>query len=175
MVHSLPRASAFTNTGITRSKRSTRGTWGRRKASSCWPCRRRSGIPVMRRRRGAFSGHMSYKLRAVFTSAVLSWMLLAALQANSTFIPDSVFKGSNLTGWHVLGQAYWQAQNGELVGTVKEGGGWLVLDQSYQDVALHTLFKCTGGCKTGVLFRAEKTAEGMKGVFVSIADGQSDL
>lgn len=118
---------------------------------------------------------MSYKLRAVFTSAVLSWMFLPALQANSTFIPDSVFKGSSLTGWHVLGQANWQAQNGELVGTVKEGAGWLVLDRSYQDVALHTLFKCTGNCKTGVLFRAEKTAEGMKGVFVSIADGQSAL
>jgi len=28
-----------------------------------------------------------------------------------------------------------------------------------------------GACKTGVLLRAEKTAEGMKGVYVSLTEG----
>ncbi|MGA2721711.1 MAG: FG-GAP-like repeat-containing protein [Bryobacteraceae bacterium] len=87
-----------------------------------------------------------------------------------TFIPDKTFKGSSLTGWHVLGQADWKAQNGEVIGTVKPGGngGWLVLDSPYQDVGFFANFRCTGGCRTGIMFRAEKTAEGLKGIYVSL-------
>jgi len=60
-----------------------------------------------------------------------------ALAASKNFVPDVIFKGSNLTGWHTLGQAEWLAQDGEVIGVVKAGsnGGWLVLDKSYQDVA----------------------------------------
>jgi hypothetical protein len=118
---------------------------------------------------------MLCKPRVMCMSAVLALMFLPVLQANSTFVPDSVFKGSSLAGWRVLGQASWQAQNGELVGTAKEGGGWLVLDRSYQDVALHAYVKCGSGCKAGVLLRAEKTADGTKGVFVSIEEGKLAL
>jgi hypothetical protein len=118
---------------------------------------------------------MSYKLGRGITTAILWLILLPVLQANPSFIPDSIFKGSSLTGWHVLGQADWQAQNGELVGTVKQGGGWLVLDRSYQDVGFHAFFRCTGGCKTGVLLRAEKTPEGMKGIYVSVSEGEPAL
>ncbi|MEO8735269.1 MAG: FG-GAP-like repeat-containing protein [Edaphobacter sp.] len=86
-----------------------------------------------------------------------------------SFHPDVTFKGSSLAGWHTLGQANWRAENGELIGTPKQGaGGWLVLDRSYQDIGLFTDFRCTGGCETGVLFRAEKTPDGMKGVYVSL-------
>ncbi len=70
-----------------------------------------------------------------------------------------------------LGQADWKAQNGEIVGTPKPGGsgGWLVLDRSYQDVGFYASFRCTGGCKTGVLLRAEKTPQGMKGIYFALA------
>src|SRR5690349_3522289 len=102
-------------------------------------------------------------------SAILSCVSVPLLGGSPTFIPDATFKGSNLSGWHVLGQADWKAQAGELVGTVKQGDGWLVLAKSYQDVGFYTSFRCAGGCKTGVLLRAEKTPDGMKGVFVSIA------
>jgi len=89
-----------------------------------------------------------------------------------TFVPTSTFKGSSLTGWHVLGQAEWRAENGEIIGTPKQaGGGWLMLDRSYQDIALYTSFRCTGGCKTGVLFRAERAPEGMKGIYLSLNEG----
>jgi len=107
--------------------------------------------------------------------AALAALLLAPVFADDgpTFIPDATFKGSTLTGWHVLGQADWRAQNGEVVGTVKPGGngGWLVIDRSYQDLELFTNFRCTGGCKTGILFRATKTAEGMKGIYLSLNEG----
>ena len=89
------------------------------------------------------------------------------------FVPDWTFKGSTLTGWHVLGAADWKAIDGELVGTPKSAdGGWLVLDKSFQDVEFGADFKCVGECRTGVLLRAEKTPTGMKGVFLSLDAGE---
>src|SRR5579863_3017082 len=112
---------------------------------------------------------------AVALGAMTSLLLVATAfaVAPTVFVPDSTFKGSSLTGWHVLGQADWSAQNGEFIGKAKAGGsgGWLVLDKSYQDVGFFASFKCTGGCKTGVLLRAEKTPAGMKGVYMSLIDG----
>ena len=89
-----------------------------------------------------------------------------------SFHPDETLRGSSLTGWHTLGQANWRAENGEVIGTPKQagGGGWLMLDRSYQDVGVYTEFRCTGGCETGVLLRAEKTPDGMKGVYVSLSE-----
>jgi hypothetical protein len=80
-------------------------------------------------------------------------------------------KGSSLAGWRPLGQADWKAENGEIIGTPKPAGsgGWLVLDRAYQDVGFYASFRCPSGCKTGVLLRAEKTAQGMKGVYFALA------
>ena len=90
----------------------------------------------------------------------------------ASFHPDSTFKGSALTGWHTLGDASWNAQNGVITGAPKQpAGGWLVLDKSYQDVGFYASFKCAPGCKTGLLMRAEKTPDGgLKGVYVSLSD-----
>jgi hypothetical protein len=86
-----------------------------------------------------------------------------------SFKPDVTVKGSALAGWHTLGQASWKAQDGEITGAPKSAqGGWLVLDKSYQDAAFYSSFRCGEGCKTGLLMRAEKTPQGMKGVFVSL-------
>ena len=111
--------------------------------------------------------------RAYGIVAIAIWLSMPALAEGPTFIPDTTFKGSSLSGWHVLGQADWHAQNGEVVGAVKPGGsgGWLVLDHSYQDVGFFANFRCSGGCQTGLLFRAEKTAEGLKGIYVSLNEG----
>jgi hypothetical protein len=113
--------------------------------------------------------------KRVYGIAAIAILLLVPVIADEgpTFIPDTTFKGSTLSGWHVLGQADWHAQNGEIVGTVKPGGsgGWLVLDRSYQDVEFFANFRCSGGCRTGVLFRTEKTAAGLQGLFVSLNEG----
>jgi hypothetical protein len=88
-----------------------------------------------------------------------------------SFHPDVTFQGSELKAWHIYEEAEWSAENGELIGKPKQaGGGWLMLDHSYQDVGLYAEFKCTGGCETGVLFRAEKTPDGMKGIYVALSD-----
>jgi hypothetical protein len=93
--------------------------------------------------------------------------------AARTFIPDATFTGSSLSTLHPLGDADWKANDGEIVGDPKSAsGGWLILDKSYQDVALYTNFTCSNGCKTGILLRAEKTADGgMKGILISLSDG----
>jgi 3-keto-disaccharide hydrolase len=107
--------------------------------------------------------------------AVAALAALARLSGTGpSFHPDTAFKGSALTGWRPLGEAAWRAQNGEITGAPKQPrGGWLVLDHSYQDVGFYASFQCAAGCRTGVLLRAEKTAGGgMKGVFVSLSDGE---
>src|ERR1700739_216780 len=109
---------------------------------------------------------MSKRTRASSAVAAVCVLVSAILAASQNFLPDVVFKGSTLNGWHPLGQADWRAENGEIFGTPKqESGGWLVLDHGYQDIQLTASFQCAGACKAGVLLRAEKTAEGMKGVF----------
>jgi hypothetical protein len=111
--------------------------------------------------------------RRILLLAAATLAVIARLSGTGpSFHPDSTFKGSALTGWHMLGDAAWRAQDGEIAGTPKQpGGGWLVLDHSYQDVAFSASFKCAAGCKSGLLMRAEKTPDGgMKGIFVALND-----
>src|SRR4029079_19061218 len=113
--------------------------------------------------------------RSIAAAAACSTALVLGVRAADppNFRPDGAFKGSALTGWHVVGDADWTARNGEIIGKAKPGtnGGWLVLDKSFQDVQLYLNYKCTGECKSGVLLRAKKAADGsMTGVFVSLAN-----
>ena len=51
--------------------------------------------------------------------------------ATHDFVPDTLFKGSSLSGWRTLGSADWRASKGEITGTPKTpDGGWLLLDKS---------------------------------------------
>ena len=110
---------------------------------------------------------MSKKTLGGFLAAI------AIFAANHDFIPDVTFQGSTLKGWHPVGAAEWRAENGEIIGMPKqESGGWMVLDKGYQDVQFYASFRCMGPCKTGVLLRSQKTPDGgMKGVYVSLSDG----
>jgi hypothetical protein len=114
---------------------------------------------------------MSHR-RVFLTALVVAALPLLIQAANPTFVPDATVKGSSLNGWRPLGAAEWKAKDGEVTGIAKAGGpgGWLFLEHSYQDVGLFASFQCTGACKTGVLLRAEKTPDGMKGVYVSLSD-----
>src|ERR1051326_664962 len=102
-------------------------------------------------------------------------LISADFAATHDFIPDLLFKGSSLTGWQPIGHADWRANNGEITGTPKaQEGGWLMLDKGYQDLEFYTDFRCSAPCTPGVLFRAEKTSGGgLKGIYVSLADGDS--
>src|SRR5512135_2578473 len=81
-------------------------------------------------------------------------LLLPPAVANKNFIADWTFKGSSLTTFRTVGDAQWRAENGEIVGTPKTpAGGWLILDKPLQDVQFASTFRCTGGCKTGIMLR----------------------
>ena len=90
-------------------------------------------------------------LSSLVALAVLGSAIFAASQ---NFVPDFVFKGSALTGWHKLGAADWRAEDGEIVGAPSENGGWLVLDTRQQDIGFFASFRCAPACKAGVLLRA---------------------
>ena len=94
------------------------------------------------------------------------------IASGPSFQPDTKIDGASLKAWHPYGQADWRTEKGEIVGVPKAGaGGWLVLDHAYQDSALYAEYLCTGGCVTGVLFRAEKTpGGGLKGTYVELSD-----
>ena len=94
------------------------------------------------------------------------------LSAAPAFMADVTFRGSALTGWTPSGNVTWRAENGEIVGTpTSPSGGWLTWNQSYQDVATYAKFRCDGPCEAGILLRAQKSATGTTGVFVSLKDG----
>ena len=107
---------------------------------------------------------------ASFSALAAAALFAAGLSPVPNFIADSTFQGSSLTGWHVLGQAEWKAENGEITGSAgQSSGGWLVLDKSYQDSGFFARFRCGAICKTGILLRIEKTGNGWKGLYVSLA------
>src|SRR4051812_28337746 len=111
-------------------------------------------------------------LGAALATAVI---VVPGAATRGTFAPDWTFKGTTLEGWRPVGQAEWKVMDGAIVGTPRSPeGGWLILDKPIQDVQLGFDLRCTGGCKTGVLLRAEKTPNGgMKGIFTSLV--QDDI
>ena len=105
--------------------------------------------------------------RTLPLAIVVAVLIVPADGAGPSFQPHTRFEGSTLSGWRSLGNAEWRADKGEITGVPKTAdGGWLVLDRSFQDTGFFAAFRCAAGCRTGVLLRAEKTADGMKGVFV---------
>lgn len=81
---------------------------------------------------------------------------------------DYTFKGSALTGWTTLGTAAWQANNGVITAKPTGSASYLLSNKSFQDVAVHALFKADADTEVGFLFRLEKTANGMKGFLIAI-------
>ncbi|HZY72528.1 MAG TPA: FG-GAP-like repeat-containing protein [Edaphobacter sp.] len=112
-----------------------------------------------------------HSYRSYILAASLILFTSSASQGQSpSFAPDSTFSGSSLAGWNTIGHAAWSAKDGQILANVgtNKGNGWLILNHSYQDTGVYLSFRCKNGCDTGVLLRAEKTSEGMKGIFLSI-------
>src|SRR4051812_35500835 len=101
-------------------------------------------------------------------------LLIRPAAANKNFVPDWTFHGSSLSSFRTLGEADWRAENGEIVGKPRaDTGGWLILDKPLQDVEFASTFRCTGGCRAGVMVRAQSTPEGIRGVYIALPDGQN--
>jgi hypothetical protein len=116
-------------------------------------------------------------LRGLCIVAVAIVSVTAAQKASAPaspvgdFRPDWTFTGSSLNGWQTLGNVEWKAQSGEIDGSASSGsGGWIISPKPYQDIAFFARFQCNGSCNAGVLLRAQKTANGTKGLFVALTD-----
>ena len=122
---------------------------------------------------------MSMKRLAVFTATLSALFVAATAWAQVSpaphFIPTYTFEGSDLRNWEGVGDADWEADEGIIRGTAGSAGGLLLFDRGFQDVAAYTRFRCDGPCDAGVLFRAEETSSGMKGLLVSLNDGASTV
>jgi hypothetical protein len=117
--------------------------------------------------------------RGLLCAVAIAVVSVAAPQgARWNFIPDWTFKGNDLKkDWTVLGQATWQATNGELIGTpTSPEGGWLVLNKGLQDFQFGADLKCSAECKAGVLVRARRQPDGgLTGIFVPYGVGETVL
>jgi hypothetical protein len=103
--------------------------------------------------------------------AVLLPPLLAAQGPATDFKPDTIFTGSGLGPWTVVGDGAWTTDKGEVTGKAGQGGSWLVLDRSYQDLNFFSRFQCSSPCDAGVLFRVQERPGGRTGILVSLRDG----
>ena len=102
---------------------------------------------------------MSGNSKSILVALMALLVAMPVFGVGPTFAPDVTVQANSLNGWHTLGSARWRAENGEIVGTAQSGNsGWLVLDDSYQNVALFSSFRCTGGCQTGVDDRQRQRA-----------------
>jgi hypothetical protein len=114
---------------------------------------------------------MSKRYSLLVTTGLILFAGIAAFTQTDKLHGLEPVRANDLSSWHKLGNATWRVENGEILGTPSSGGGWLVLNKSFQDVRVNASFRCSGECETGVLLRAEKAADGLKGVYVSLKEG----
>jgi len=94
----------------------------------------------------------------------------SATAPGSSSVP--LLTGNGLAEWHPEGAAAWQAENGQLEGTTNsDTGGWLFLNEGYQDFVLHALFQCTT-CDAGVLLRAEGSGTKLYGIYIPLGSSK---
>src|SRR5438046_10324458 len=103
--------------------------------------------------------YRSFRLVAIAAVVIGATLVVINAAGPANFKPDGIVTGSTLTCWHVVGDAVWKAQNGELVGTAQPGGngGWLVMDKSFQYDQLYPSYRCTGGSSSGDIRKAQET------------------
>jgi len=80
----------------------------------------------------------------------------------------AVFDGTSLSGWRPVGAAEWTVEDGAIVGTIRDGAGWLVLDSIYGDVGVNLSFECDN-CEPGVMIRGQADGDQTSGVFLELA------
>jgi hypothetical protein len=112
----------------------------------------------------------------------LCWFLiLFAIFALASMAQDGneagsvpLFNGTDLTGWHAMGQQDWHAENDILWTEGK--GGWLRSDQAYADFVLRLEYRVTTGAAGGILLRsAEQGDPVFTGMEIALNDDAGQL
>ena len=77
--------------------------------------------------------------------------LLARSSAPVWDKPIKLFNGTNLDGWHAMGENQWLVENGVL--RSPHSGANLVTDKKFNDFKLHVEFRCPKGSNSGIYLR----------------------
>jgi hypothetical protein len=109
-------------------------------------------------------------LLLIFSVVYITGNSFAQKSLGLNFIPDYTFKGSALTNWSPVGTTKWSAQDGEITAAATADGSLLQMNQSFQDVAIQLMVKCSAGDEAGILLRLRKTGEGTKAAMLSLND-----
>ena len=75
--------------------------------------------------------------------------------------PIRLFSGTDLKGWHAMGENQWKAENGIL--RSPKSGANLVTDERFQDFKLHIEFRYPKGSNSGVYLRGRYEVQVMDG------------
>lgn len=106
----------------------------------------------------------------------LSVAVAPCLGSGPSFHPDTNIETTHGPAWSQEGKASWDIGTEGISGKGNGTGGWLVLNQAFQDVDFYTEFRCEQQCETGVLFRAKKQSDGsLTGDYVSFHDANPTL
>ncbi len=105
---------------------------------------------------GTFLGDSLYGTMIYTDGKKYDWTAVRApllhRQANPVWgKPITLFNGSNLKGWHAMGENQWVAVNGILQSP--HSGSNLVTDQTFTDFKLHIEFRYPKGSNSGVYLR----------------------
>jgi len=96
--------------------------------------------------------------RTIATSLTAGVALCAATLSSSAQDGWTVLlDGTNLDGWHVVGDANWRIVDG--VAQADMGGGHLMTDQSYTDFELRAEFWVDEPANSGIFIRCDDPAE----------------
>ncbi len=86
------------------------------------------------------------------TILIVVFLILSFSQCNSS---HEVLFEENGNNWFTDGVATWQFENGELVGTAKDGPGFVMTEKEYTDFVLELEFKPDSTINSGVFIRCK--------------------
>ena len=92
----------------------------------------------------------------VLASVAIGTAVLPALAVAQSGGWSTLFDGTNLNGWQVLGDANWQVGDGAVTAT--SGSGFLVTPRSYGDFELSVEFWVDEPANSGIFFRCANPA-----------------
>jgi len=117
---------------------------------------------------------MSFRSAALI-SAVCALLLTAAGEAQlfrgeqkQGFV--SLFSGRDLSGWAVMGEKSWTAENG-LLACSGEGGGWLRSEKEYENFIWRLEYRISPGGNSGIFIRStEQGNPAFTGMEIQVLD-----
>ncbi|MCK5442420.1 MAG: DUF1080 domain-containing protein [Maribacter sp.] len=93
------------------------------------------------------------KKKQFFSAILMTFVAIVLLTKCNA--PQEVLFEENGSNWFTDGDATWQFENGELVGTVKDGAGFVMTEKEYTDFVLELEFKPDSTVNSGVFIRCK--------------------